>query len=286
MARLSNPPDIRQTLFEIPSGQLQAISRDDRMFRNACDDHKSWVDKESKSLTTYYIRCLGREPGSIRLTWAQLKAEARRLMGRSLNQQITQWARQEPNPDFELGNGTLLVERQLSFLTLRMKYHDPLPQKTSVQLQTEHHRKHYIVAMLQQRQSLREWTRAMAEQAKLCVGERYRKELEHVMDFWTGRIENLEVFDERNRKENTGLRSEMLPLGAQSPVSTAPAQKQDRPLQVQNKIQAQEPQQATQSQVPAHQQKDPVEYAQSLTGAQENARTPTTVHTQGPDASS
>ncbi|KIW73603.1 hypothetical protein PV04_01707 [Phialophora macrospora] len=275
MVRLSGPPDIHRTLFEIPSGRLQAISQDDQMFRNACDDHKSWVEKELKSLTTYYIRCLGREPVSNLLTWVQLRDEARRLMGSSLNQQIAQWYRQEPNLNFMLGDGTELVERQLSFLVLRMEYHDPLHQKASIQLQTEYNRKHHIVAMLQQRQSLREWTRAMAEQAKLCVGERYRQEFGHVIDLWTGKIETLEGFKERNRKENTDLRSDMLPLGGRPPVCTGHVQKQDQPPQ------AQGPRQATQSPLPAHQQNEPVEHTQLLTRMQEEARTPMSVHNQG-----
>ncbi|EXJ64025.1 hypothetical protein A1O7_00360 [Cladophialophora yegresii CBS 114405] len=229
MVRLPDLPDIRRTLFEIPSGQLQAISRNDQLYRNTCDSHKSWVQKESKSLTSHYIRCLGREPDANLLTWTQLKAEARKLMGSTLYQLIIQWLRQQPNLNFELGDGTELVDRQLSFLAIRMNHHDPIPNTASLQVQTERGRRHRMVAMHQQRQSLRQWTIAVAEQSKLCIGERYRKEVDHVLDYWNGKTESLEDFNERNRKENTGLKLDMLPVGAQQPAATAQVQKQDRP---------------------------------------------------------
>ncbi|ETI27946.1 hypothetical protein G647_00395 [Cladophialophora carrionii CBS 160.54] len=278
MVRLPDLPDIRRTLFEIPSGQLQAISRNDRLYRSTCDSHKSWVQKESKSLTSHYIRCLGREPDANLLTWPQLKAEARKLMGSTLYQQIIQWTRQQPNLNFKLGDGTELVDRQLSFLTIRMNHHDPIPHTASIQVQTERTRKHRIVAMLQQRQSLREWTIAVAEQARLCVGQRYRKELDHVLDFWTGKAERLEEFNERNRKENTGLRSDMLPVGAQPAVSTAQVQEQEQP-QVQGPMQAQVHDQTTQSEVSARQQEQEVDHTPLLERMQQKARIPNSVHT-------
>ncbi|OCT53428.1 hypothetical protein CLCR_09547 [Cladophialophora carrionii] len=279
MVRLPDLPDIRRTLFEIPSGQLQAISRSDRLYRSTCDSHKSWVQKESKSLTSHYIRCLGRGPDANLLTWPELKAEARKLMGSTLYQQIIQWTRQQPNLNFKLGDGTELVDRQLSFLTIRMNHHDPIPHTASIQVQTERTRKHRIVAMLQQRQNLREWTIAVAEQARLCVGQRYRKELDHVLDFWTGKVESLEEFTERNRKENTGLRSDMLPVGAQPAGSTAQVQEQEQP-QVQSPMQAQVHDQSSQSEVSARRQEQQVDYTPLLERAQQKARIPTSLHNQ------
>ncbi|OAP58342.1 hypothetical protein AYL99_07432 [Fonsecaea erecta] len=228
MPQLSSSPNVRDALSELTPDELEELVRSDQLFRIACDFHQKVVEKELRRMDRFYQRCVGRQPGMHLLTWQQVIHEARTMIKLTFIQQLEKWRQQEPaiHFDYQDSTGTIL-DHQLRYLVSRVRHYDPAPPQASSQFQKELHRKHHIAAMLRQRRIVREWTTVIARRSSVRDGERYRKEGEHIMDMWTGNVEEHEAFDERNRKENSMLTASMLPMAAQLRVhASSPTQAQ------------------------------------------------------------
>ncbi|OQV00741.1 hypothetical protein CLAIMM_06200 [Cladophialophora immunda] len=213
MPQLSTSPNMRDALSELSSEQLEELVRNDQMFRDACQFHQTVVHKELRQMNRFYLRCVGRQPGMHLLTWQEVMHEARAMIKLTFLQQLDKWRRQQPDVQFDVQDLTgTIVDLQLRYLISRVRHHDPIPPHAPPRSQRELHRKHQIAAMLRQRHILREWTAAVATRSTVRDGERYRREGEHIMDMWTGTVEEVEAFDERNRRENTALTADMIPM--------------------------------------------------------------------------
>ncbi|KIY00510.1 uncharacterized protein Z520_04195 [Fonsecaea multimorphosa CBS 102226] len=224
---LSSSPNMRDALSELSSEQLQELVRDDQMFRTAYEYHQRVVQKELKQMYRFYLRCVCRQPGMHLFTWQEVVHEARTMIKLTFIQQLEKWRQQQPDIRFDIQDSTgTIVDLQLRYLISRVRHFDPIPAQASHQFRTELTRKHQIAAMLRQRRILREWTTAIAERSSVRDGERYRREGEHIMDMWTGAVEEYEAFNERNRKENVVLTAGMIPMASQLRVRASAAQVQ------------------------------------------------------------
>ncbi|EXJ72733.1 uncharacterized protein A1O5_03880 [Cladophialophora psammophila CBS 110553] len=257
MPLLSSSPNIRDALFEHSREELEELVRNDQLFRRACEYHQRIVQKDLRQMYRCYLRCIGRQPGMHLWTWLEVTHEARRLIKMTFIQQLKNWIQQQPSIKFDFQDVTeTVLDLQLRYLTSRARHFDPIPTQASPQFQTELHRKHVIAAMLRQRRILREWTTSIARRSSVRDGERYRREGEHILDMWTGTVEEYETFNERNRKENTVTTAGMLPMATQLRVRPPRAQVQSHarvhekqqspdgaqlPLQVQGQAQVQMP---------------------------------------------
>ncbi|KIW96131.1 uncharacterized protein Z519_03198 [Cladophialophora bantiana CBS 173.52] len=227
MPLLSSSPNIRDALFEHSREELEELVRNDLLFRSACEYHHRLVQKDLRQMYRCYLRYVGRQPGMHLWTWLEVTHEARRLIKMTFIQQLKNWMQQQPGIkfDFQDVTGTVL-DLQLRYLTSQARHFDPIPTQASPQFQTELHRQHVIAAMLRQRRILREWTTSIARRSSVRDGERYRREGEHILDMWTGTVEEYEAFKERNRKENTVITAGMLPMATQLRVRAPRAQVQ------------------------------------------------------------
>ena len=229
------PQDNRGAVVELTDAQIQEIVRSDQKSTLMIGLHNDFVQKEAKVIRGCFVRLFGRRAELLSKTWDELFQAARAKITSILTTSLHRWRHE--NPDLQHNwhdtSGTLL-DAHLRFFISSSLSKEPIPTHASPQLQKELERRHKILAMMRQRKLLRGLTTEVKNASRVRDGMQYRREPKQIIDMWTGIMEDYGTFNERNRRENTGLTADQLQLAALSPQTQEQTQ-----TQPQNQLQAQ-----------------------------------------------
>ena len=211
----------------LTASKIQQVAQSASTFNDMCQRHTIFVNKLYRSMIRGFMRYVGRRPNMHLKTWRHVIQAAKERLKRAFMSHMQTWHSQQQGIQYVPEPSSNLIEAQLSFLKSFYQHRYPSPAAASADVQEEFRRRACVLAMLKQKNVLQDWEAQLIQTVSVQDGERYRKEGDCILDFWTGNTEDFATFNERNERENTGLNAEMLPLAAQAPTIESQSQQQN-----------------------------------------------------------
>lgn len=181
---------------------VHEASQNYQLFLTICEAHAVWTTRQVKNQHRLMLRIIFASPESASDSWHYCYYLARQAIHDFADQAFQTWRLHNPGVPFdENKHFPNWLRKQYEYLLATIQAKDPIPTNLPVQLTRTLTMKQMLVTMVRQQAVLVNWTVEMRARAGERDGNRYRFELDNVLDLWTGEVYTVEEFSTRERKE-------------------------------------------------------------------------------------